>query len=62
MWFGTVKGLSLYDGNDWTGFTKDDGLAGNMVFAIAGDIDGSLWIGTDQGLTHWQQEEKIIYR
>jgi ligand-binding sensor domain-containing protein len=35
----------------WTNFTTRDGLAGNVVYAIAQDPTGRLWFGTNHGLS-----------
>lgn len=51
MWFGTQGGVSRYDGKEFVNFTLRDGLAGNIVKTIEGDPDGSLWFGTDRGMT-----------
>jgi len=60
VWAGTWGGgVSRFDGERWSNLTAADGLAGNIVFAIAEDARGHLWFGTDQGLsrhdgTAWQ--------
>ncbi len=49
LWFATFDGLSrLRDGHIKT-FTKEDGLGGNVVTALAQDGSGTLWIGTKGG-------------
>lgn len=51
-WFGTWGGgLSRFDGKQWITFTTNDGLAGNVVNALAFDLRGVLWIGTDAGVS-----------
>jgi len=51
VWAGTWGGgLSHYDGNDWTVYTKADGLPGNHVFMLHQDPEGAIWIGTNDGL------------
>ena len=50
LWFGTYEGgVSRFDGQTWTAYTKDDGLALNNVQAIAVASDGALWFGTYGG-------------
>ncbi len=34
-------------------FTTEDGLADNFVRSLLADRDGSLWVGTRNGLSHW---------
>ena len=44
--------LTVHAGiNQWETYTTDDGLAGNIVNAIAEDDDGNLWFGTNKGLS-----------
>lgn len=58
VWAGTWGGgASRFDGSRWTNFTSADGLAGNVVFAIAEDRRGGLWFGTDDGLSHFDGRE-----
>ena len=40
----------------WTAFTKEQGLAADLVFAIASDASGDLWIGTVGGLSRCTTE------
>ncbi len=55
VWFGTWGGgVSLFDGRGkWTTYTEADGLAGNIVYSIAQEPDGTLWFGTDRGLSRF---------
>jgi len=59
LWAGTWGGgLARFDGERWTNFTVDDGLAGNIVYSLAQEPSGVLWVGTNRGLsrfdgTHW---------
>jgi ligand-binding sensor domain-containing protein len=51
-WVGTWGGgVARFDGRTWTNFTTHDGLAGNVVYAIAQDPTGRLWFGTNHGLS-----------
>ena len=50
LWFGTDGGgVSRYDGETFTTFTTDDGLASNTAISILEDRSGQLWFGTDGG-------------
>jgi len=46
-------GASRFDGTRWRNYTTEDGLAGNIVYAIAEDAQGVLWFGTDRGLSRF---------
>lgn len=63
LWVGTEQGLCRYDGTSWTLFKKpvagnpaptDSGLPDNKIFSLYADPNGSLWVGTGNGL--------VIYR
>jgi len=54
VWAGTWGGgVSHFDGKQWSNFTKQQGLAGNIVYSVAQDKNGDFWFGTDEGLTHY---------
>ncbi|MFC1714214.1 two-component regulator propeller domain-containing protein [Candidatus Poribacteria bacterium] len=41
------------DSQTWRDFSTSDGLAGNTVTCITEASDGSMWIGTDKGLSQY---------
>lgn len=53
MWFGTFDGLNKYDGYAFTNYLPEpnnhETLSSNIIFAITGDKNGNLWIGTTGG-------------
>ncbi len=62
VWIGTLGGLSRfeyqfgeYDIEVWkfTNYTVADGLADNRIYDLALDKDGSLWIATAGGVSHF---------
>ena len=61
LWCGTL-GVSVYDGAQWTNYTKEDGLLENVVNAIAIDDNNVKWIGTTKGLQSYDGEEWISFR
>jgi ligand-binding sensor domain-containing protein len=62
VWAGTWGGgVSRYDGKQWKNYTTADGLAGNIVYSIAQDINGILWFGTNKGLSRFDGESWITY-
>jgi len=52
LWFGTMQGVSRYDG-EWQTYTAADGLAHNEVTAILQDHEGRVWVGTRGGLSRY---------
>ena len=51
VWAGTWGGgLSHFDGDKWTVYTTADGLPGNHVFMLHQDLEGVVWVGTNNGL------------
>ncbi|MGI9530772.1 ligand-binding sensor domain-containing protein, partial [Lutimonas sp.] len=51
---GSHDGLSVYENNEWTTYTTEDGLAHNGVLAIdISEQTGDAWIGTMGGLSRW---------
>lgn len=54
VWAGTWGGgVSRFDGKSWSNLTTKDGLAGNIVYAIARDEQGVFWFGTDRGVSRY---------
>jgi signal transduction histidine kinase/ligand-binding sensor domain-containing protein/ActR/RegA family two-component response regulator len=58
VWYGSDRGVDVLWGELWRHFGKADGLVwddlnGNAFFA---DNDGSVWIGTSRGLSHFRPE------
>lgn len=51
---GTSIGLFLFNGTTWTTMDHRDGLGGDQVHALVADTDGSLWVGTEGGLTRYR--------
>jgi hypothetical protein len=49
-WVATWSGLSHFDGKNWRTYTVADGLVDDWVYAMAQDADGTLWLGTEQGV------------
>ena len=50
LWFGTYGGgVSMYDGESFTHFTKNEGLSNDMILTILQDKNGNMWFGTEGG-------------
>jgi signal transduction histidine kinase/CheY-like chemotaxis protein/ligand-binding sensor domain-containing protein len=55
VWFGEDHGVEVYDGHFWRRYTTDDGLIWDDTdgSGFLADADGSIWIGTSGGLSHF---------
>jgi ligand-binding sensor domain-containing protein len=54
LWFGTLsKGAAKYDGQKLQYYTMEDGLPDNAVVSIVESKQGTLWIGTHNGLSQY---------
>ena len=60
-WFGTWGGgAARFDGTTWKNYTTDDGLAGNIVYAVSVDpTDGAIWFGTNHGASRFDGRQWI---
>lgn len=56
FWRGTANGVFVLRNGSWTQFTSEDGLVWNDCDGEAfwADADGSVWIGTSGGLSHYR--------
>ena len=64
LWIGTWGGgLSLLNTKTLTfrNFTTHDGLPGNFILAIEEDDSGSLWIGTNNGLSRFNGKKFLNF-
>ncbi len=54
VWTGTDNGVSVFNGKRWVSANTDSGLIWNDLDqnSLFEDTDGSMWIGTSQGLSH----------
>jgi signal transduction histidine kinase/CheY-like chemotaxis protein/ligand-binding sensor domain-containing protein len=55
VWFGEDHGVELFDGRYWRRYAVGDGLIWDDCdsHAFLDDNDGSVWIGTSGGLSHF---------
>lgn len=54
LWFCTVEGLSLFDGQRFANYTTAQGLPHRIVNDILEAGDGSYWLATGAGLYHFR--------
>ncbi len=50
MWFSTDAGACVYNGKIFRTISENDGLSSNMVYYVHADNEGSLWLGTNNGI------------
>src|SRR5215472_7928622 len=50
LWFGTLDGLSRFDGYRFTNYGSADGIRDPYVRGITEDPSGRLWLGTNSGI------------
>lgn len=60
-WYYTGNGTARFDGDSWTTYNVNDGLAGDNVMAIAGDGEGYVWFGTDSGVSRFDGSAWTTY-
>src|SRR6266478_2279292 len=51
LWFGTLGGISRFDGKVFTNYSETDGLLNNYASSILADHESNLWIGTSYGIS-----------
>lgn len=57
LWIGGTDGVEVFNGQRWRRLTQDDGLIWDDIaeHAFYEDTDGSIWIGTSNGISHIAQ-------
>jgi ligand-binding sensor domain-containing protein len=56
LWLGTFgAGLERLHNGKFIPYGPAEGLPGNLAWTVAPSRDGSLWLGTDAGLTHYSK-------
>jgi ligand-binding sensor domain-containing protein/serine phosphatase RsbU (regulator of sigma subunit) len=59
--FGTAKGLSVYNGVTFKNYSEKQGLQNSWIFKLLKD-DGTIWIGTQEGVYQLQNGKIIPFR
>ena len=64
VWVGTSAGLSRFDGQQWTTFTRPDGLVDGEIYSLAVDGQGQVWAGGryGKGLSHFDGQHWTRYQ
>jgi len=65
IWFGTYgNGICKYVENEGKGYfvnyTEEQGLCNNVAYAIEEDLQGNLWISTDNGLSKFNPDTEVF--
>jgi signal transduction histidine kinase/ligand-binding sensor domain-containing protein len=58
LWFGTDAGATRSDGKAWSSLDSRDGLIADRIIHVLQDSDGSYWLSTDKGLTHYRPQRR----
>ena len=60
IWSGTGGGMDVFDGHSWRHYGRNDGLVWDDCDAdsFLEDDDGSVWIGTSRGISHFRPSPK----
>jgi len=60
MWAGTDHGVDMWDGARWSHYGMSDGLVWDNCAqnAFAAEPDGTVWIGTSGGLSHFKPSQR----
>jgi signal transduction histidine kinase/ligand-binding sensor domain-containing protein len=62
VWLGTKdEGLFRYEHGQTRHLSTKDGLISDVILTLAADQDGSLWVGTPDGLNHLRDEKIESY-
>jgi ligand-binding sensor domain-containing protein len=62
VWLGSKdEGIFRYEGGETHHLSTKDGLLSDVILSLAGDRDGSLWIGTPDGLNHLRGQKIESY-
>lgn len=51
LWFGSLGGLSRFDGKEFTSYSKADGLGKSIVTSILQDRSGRMLLGSENGVS-----------
>ncbi len=59
VWFGTSRGVSRFDGYEFSNYTASDGLPANSVIKMFSDKWGRIWFSTYDGSLSYYEHGKI---
>ncbi len=53
--------MDKFEEGRFTAYTRSSGLSNNVVWAIAGDRNGALWLGTNNGLNQFKDGKFTVF-
>ena len=53
IWFGTVSGLSVFDGQAWQNFGAANGIEIGRIYAMTPAVGGGMYLGTANGVVRF---------
>jgi ligand-binding sensor domain-containing protein len=57
LWFGTYdNGVYSFDGETWSHYTEEDGLASERITSISVAPDGKIWFATGKGVAQFSDQ------
>ncbi|RYY35095.1 MAG: hypothetical protein EOP46_11220, partial [Sphingobacteriaceae bacterium] len=61
LWISTYGGACRFDGREYFGLTKANGLNSNLLYAVFSDKQGTLWLGSHKGLSRYRDNKIYNY-
>ena len=55
MWFGTISGLSGFNGASWENYNSSNGFSEDNISSLAIDENNDIWLATDNGVTFFKR-------
>ena len=63
VWVGSLSdGVAVQESGNWTVYNVESGLTSNAINALASDMQGRVWIGTQWGLNVFDGEAWSVYQ
>ncbi len=61
LWFGTSEGLIKYNGQEFTTFSKKEGLQNEEIWGLTIDKNELIWVGATGGVSHFDGEKFVPF-
>lgn len=56
VWFGTVSGLCVFDGQTWQSYGVAQGIGVGRVYEVVGSADDGIYLGTETGVVRFHPD------